>query len=154
MKATKPALWALLSASFSLPLLAQTAMPRVDQRQLYQERRIEQGVQSGSLTNREAAVLERGQERVQRLEDRVEADGRVTDRERRRLDQAQDVESRRIYREKHDRQTDLDRDGQMDRHGNQGRRVGSWEPTGEGRHVGPREWEGKGGPGGRGGRGR
>ena len=95
---------------------AQTAStPMLDQRQANQEQRIQQGVQSGSLTQREAARLERGQDRVQRLEDKARADGAVTRQERARMQHAQDVESKRIYRQKHDRQHDFNHDGKKDR---------------------------------------
>jgi hypothetical protein len=39
------------------------------------------------------------------MEDRAVADGRVTTKERVRLEKAQDRQSRRIYRQKHDKQT-------------------------------------------------
>lgn len=89
--------------------------PGVDQRQINQEQRIQQGVQSGQLTPREAARLERGQERVQRMEDRAKADGTVTAQERKRLQHAENVQSRQIQRERHDRQRDLNHDGRKDR---------------------------------------
>lgn len=94
---------------------AQTTMPRVEQRQANQERRIEQGEASGALTQREANRLERGQQHVENMENRARADGVVTQRERARLHQAQDVESRRIDRQKHDRQHDFNHDGMRDR---------------------------------------
>ena len=87
----------------SVPAFAQST-PGVDQRQVNQERRIDQGVASGELTPREAARLERGQDRVENMEARAKSDGVVTRRERAKLQQAQDVESRRIHRQKHDRQ--------------------------------------------------
>ena len=96
----------LIAAAFALPAAAQTqSTPRIDQRQQNQERRIEQGVKSGSLTEKEAARLEKGQQRVQKMENKAMADGKVTKKERRRIEKAQDRESRRIYREKHDKQT-------------------------------------------------
>jgi len=96
---------AALIAAFALPALAQTdSTKRIDRRQELQDRRIEQGVKSGSLNEREAARLERGQERVQKMEDKAAADGQVTLKERARLEHAQDQQSRRIYRQKHDRQ--------------------------------------------------
>ena len=107
----------LATLVLAAPLLAfaQTpSTPRVDQRQANQERRIEQGVQSGSLTPREAARLERGQDHVQNLEDKAKADGKVTPKERARLQHAENVQSRKIYSEKHDRQHDLNHDGKMD----------------------------------------
>jgi hypothetical protein len=98
----------------SIPAFAQST-PVFDQRQENQERRIDQGVQSGQLTEREAARLDRGQDRLQRIEDRAKADGMVTRQERARLQHAENVQSRHIYREKHDRQRDLNHDGRMDR---------------------------------------
>lgn len=94
---------------------AQADMPRVDRRQANQEQRIERGVASGTLTPREAGRLEAGQARVERMENRAEADGRVTRRERARLHHTQDVQSARIYRQKHDRQHDFNHNGRADR---------------------------------------
>ena len=74
------------------------------QRNVNQERRIEQGVQSGQLTNREAGRLERGQARVDRAEARAGANGRVSANEQQRIQKAENKQSRRIYREKHDAQ--------------------------------------------------
>jgi uncharacterized membrane protein YebE (DUF533 family) len=99
----------------SMTAFAQTATPGFDQRQANQERRIDQGVASGQLTQREAARLDRGQEHLQRMEDKAKSDGAVTRQERSRLQHAADVQSRHIYREKHDRQRDLNHDGRMDR---------------------------------------
>lgn len=89
--------------------------PRVDQRQANQEQRIQQGVQSGQLTNQEAARLEKGQDRVARMEEKAKADGKVTPQERKRLQHAENVQSRHIEREKHDRQRDKNHDGKNDR---------------------------------------
>ena len=103
--------------SLVLPTLAfaQANTPRVDQRQANQEQRIDQGVASGSLTQREANRLDRGQQRVDNMENRAKADGVVTRGERARLHQAQDVQSRRIYNQKHDRQHDYNHNGRVDR---------------------------------------
>ena len=90
--------------AFTLPALAQPVTPGIDQRQIDQAQRIDQGVASGQLTRREAARLERGQARVDALESRAKSDGVVTARERARIQHAQNVESRRIQRQKHDRQ--------------------------------------------------
>jgi len=92
-----------------------TATPRVEQREANQERRIQQGVNSGQLTAREANRLENQQGRIDRAEDKAKADGRVTAQERARLHNMQDRASRDIAREKHDRQRDLNRDGRKDR---------------------------------------
>lgn len=98
---------------FALPLAVFTqsvqaadpaATPGLDKRQANQERRIQQGVDSGALNQREAARLERGQDRVEKMEEKAKADGKVTPQERARLNRAEDVQSRKIYRQKHDAQ--------------------------------------------------
>jgi len=98
---------AVVIAAFALPgvALAQTkSTPRIDQRQEKQEQRIEQGVKSGALNKKEAARLEKGQDRVQKMEDKAMTDGKVTRKEKARIEHAQDVESKRIARQKHDKQ--------------------------------------------------
>lgn len=92
-----------------------TSTPRVDQRQAAQDARIQQGVQSGQLTEREAAKLERGQQHVQNMENKATADGTVTRKESSRIEHAQDQQNRKIKREKHDRQHDRNHDGRQDR---------------------------------------
>jgi hypothetical protein len=87
---------------------AQTPAPgtRIDQRQTNQDKRIDQGVQSGQLNQREAARLDKGQARVDKMENRALAnDGKIGKVEARRIEKAQDVQSARIYRQKHDKQT-------------------------------------------------
>ncbi len=74
------------------------------QRNINQERRIQQGMASGALTHREAARLEAGQARVGRLEARAGADGHVGPREHRTIQHTQNHESRKIFRNKHDGQ--------------------------------------------------
>ncbi len=99
---------ALMVAALPAAALAQTSdttsTPRIDQRQANQEKRIEQGVQSGQLTGKEAARLEKGQQHVENMENRATKDGVVTKKERRRIEHAQDQQSRKIYHQKHDRQ--------------------------------------------------
>lgn len=99
---------ALLSATLSAQAAetpAQPNMPRVDQRQAHQERRIEQGVASGQLTARETLRLEREQKHIASAEARAEGDGKVTPKERARLARLQNQASRDIHRQKHDAQT-------------------------------------------------
>jgi hypothetical protein len=95
---------AALFALAALPVAAQTSTPRVDQRQANQEARIQQGVQSGELTNKEAAKLEAGQAKVQAKEDKAKADGVVTPKERAKLTKAQNKQSKKIAKQKHDKQ--------------------------------------------------
>jgi hypothetical protein len=74
------------------------------QRNINQQQRIENGVRNGSLTNRETGRLERGQARVSRDEANAGANGHVTAGEQRRVQSAENRQSRHIYHEKHDNQ--------------------------------------------------
>ena len=96
---------AALVTAAALPVFAQSpATPVVDQRQANQEARIQQGVQSGQLTNKEAARLEKGQERVEKREAAAKADGKVTPKERAKLAKSQNKQSKKIAKQKHDKQ--------------------------------------------------
>ena len=71
------------------------------QRDANQESRIKQGEASGSLTNREAGHLERGQTHTDRREGRAAANGHVGAAEQRGIQRAHNRQSRHIYRKKH-----------------------------------------------------
>ena len=105
----KYVLTGLLVVAFSAPAFAQStdtkSTPRIDQRQANQEKRIEKGEKSGQLNQKEAARLEKGQAHVQKVEGKAVADGTMTKKERAHIEHAQDVQSKKIYREKHDKQT-------------------------------------------------
>ena len=75
------------------------------QRDINQQNRIEQGVQSGQLTTREAGKLERGQARDNRLQARAARDGHVGAGEQRRVQMAENHQSNRIWRKKHNDRT-------------------------------------------------
>lgn len=92
-----------VAAAFATPALAQTT-GTVVQRNVNQQERIEQGLQSGQLTTREAAKLEGQESRVEKMESRALKDGKLSPEERARIDRAQNQVSRDIYREKHDAQ--------------------------------------------------
>ncbi len=97
----------IIAATFALPGLAlaqTTSTPRIDQRQANQEKRIEQGVKSGELNKKETARLEKGQAHVQKMENKAMADGKMTKKEKARIEHAQNVQSKKIFREKHDKQ--------------------------------------------------
>ena len=101
---------AAVVAALAFPVIAQTqpqtkSTARIDQRQANQQQRIDQGVKSGQLNKKEAARLEKGQERIQKMENKAMADGKMTAKERAKIEKAQDRESKRIAREKHDKQT-------------------------------------------------
>lgn len=77
----------------------------IEERQKNQDRRIQQGVDSGELTRREADKLERKDEKLDRRIDRAEDSGNgINRREAGKIDRAQDKQSERIRNQKHDRQ--------------------------------------------------
>ena len=81
-----------------------TATPRIDKRQANQQKRIDQGVASGSLTPKETARLTAELQRTAKVEEKAKADGVVTKKERTVLKHRENVASKRIARQKHDRQ--------------------------------------------------
>ena len=81
-----------------------TDTPAIDQRVLNQERRIQEGVNSGQLTEREANRMNGRLDRIENAETQAKADGQVTAKERRRLKRALNHNSKKIYKEKHDQQ--------------------------------------------------
>jgi len=91
---------ALLSTS----VMAQNTQ-EIIQRDVNQEKRIEQGLKSGELTTKEAAKLERDESRVDKMESKALSDGKLSNAEKRRIEQEQNKVSKEIHREKHDAQT-------------------------------------------------
>jgi hypothetical protein len=75
------------------------------QRDVNQQDRIEQGLQSGQLTTKEAGQLERQETRVDHMEANAAANGKVTKAEAARINTAQNAVSHDIYEQKHDAQT-------------------------------------------------
>jgi len=69
-------------------------------RNVRQEERIDQGIDNGTLTNREVGSLERGQAHVDRREAAAARDGHVGAREQARVQGAENHQSRRIHRRK------------------------------------------------------
>jgi uncharacterized membrane protein YebE (DUF533 family) len=113
------------------------SMYSIDQRQDYQQNRIEQGIQSGQITRSEAYRLEQGERAIDRAQARARADGAVTQQERNRIDHMADRQGQQIYRQSHDSQqawdrgqnwgrTDGRRDGWNDRYAG-GHNNGGWD---------------------------
>lgn len=97
---------ALLATLLTVPVFAQnTDTPKIDQRQANQQKRIDQGVQSGALTQQEAANLQKRQDKLAQHEQAAKADGVVTAKERHMLKREEDRNSRAIYRKKHNGRT-------------------------------------------------
>jgi hypothetical protein len=92
---------ALMMAASSGLVLGQD---RIDARQARQQERIDKGVASGQLNEKEAARMQKGQARTQKMEDKARADGVVTKREAAKIERMQDKQSARIYSQKHDKQ--------------------------------------------------
>jgi len=87
------------------PLSASSQRAQADvQRDVSQQQRINNGVRDGSLTNREAAKLERGQAHVDAREARAGANGHISAREQRGIQRADNRQSVRIHRQRHDAQ--------------------------------------------------
>jgi hypothetical protein len=74
------------------------------QRDVNQEKRIQAGVQNGSLTNTEVGKLQRGQARDDRQQARAGADGHMGARESAKAQRRENQQSKRIYKQKHDAQ--------------------------------------------------
>lgn len=96
----KTLLAAVLVVAAAAPSFAQET-PRIDRRQENQQARIDQGVQSGKLTNAEAKHMQANQKRIDAAESRAKADGTVTPQERRHVKRMQNRTDRKIARKKH-----------------------------------------------------
>jgi len=93
----------IIAGSFALPVLAQTTASEI-QRNTNQQQRIEQGLQSGALSTKEAGKLEREQTQVDRMEKNALKDGTLTSAESARIQSAQNKTSKSIAAQKHDAQ--------------------------------------------------
>ena len=83
------------------------ATPRIDQREVNQQKRIDQGVASGQLNAKETNRLDKREAKIAADEAKAKSDGKVTKAERRHLRHEENRASKAIYRQKHDRQTAL-----------------------------------------------
>jgi hypothetical protein len=86
--------------------VASDQTPGLDKRQENQERRVEAGVESGQLTEREAQRMENAAGRLEDKEAKAKEDGVVTKKERVQLNRQANRNSKRIAKQKHDRQGD------------------------------------------------
>ncbi len=94
---------ALFVCGFAMASHAQST-PVVDKREDIQKERIKDGVKSGELTKAETKHLVKNQRHIKRTESKAKADGVVTPAERAKLDRKQDRASKRIVKQKHDKQ--------------------------------------------------
>jgi hypothetical protein len=86
--------------SASVGAFAQTTASTV-QRDVNQDKRIEQGLQNGSITTREGALLERDEAKVDKLQAQSLKNGTLSNTERARLTAAQNKASRDIRTAEH-----------------------------------------------------
>lgn len=78
--------------------------PTIKERLDNQQDRIQQGVENGELTRKEAQRMRAGQREIRDMRQDAREDGVVTRRERRAITQEQKDHSQRIWKQKHDAQ--------------------------------------------------
>lgn len=98
MKSTLIAL--ALTTAFAATAYGADPAPVV-QRDVNQQQRIEQGLQSGQLTTREAGKLEGEETHVEHMESQALKDGHMSKREKARIERAENRTSADIARDKH-----------------------------------------------------
>jgi len=86
-----------LSLWISVPADAKT----VRQRQVAQRKRISQGVQSGRINAKEAAKLGRGEKKIEKARGKAKKDGKLTTKEKTKLQHLENKEGHKIYEAKH-----------------------------------------------------
>ncbi len=91
----------LLAAAVVTPAFAQVNNLNDVQRDDNQQNRIEQGLQSGSLSTKEASQLEAGQQHIDRMESNADRNGSISPAEQARINAAQNRQSAAIYADKH-----------------------------------------------------
>lgn len=79
--------------------------PGADRRQRNQRHRVKNGIRSGEITKHEAKSIRRSTRSAKRYEARAKSDGKVTWRERARLQHKENKASRKIFRTKHNSRT-------------------------------------------------
>ena len=105
---------AIALAAVVIPVYAQTsatppanatATPGVDKREVNQQKRIDQGVKSGSLTAKETNNLDKREAKIAADKTAAKADGKVTKAERKKLHKEQNHASATIAKDKHNAKT-------------------------------------------------
>ena len=102
MKFAHTTVAAALALAFSGAVFAQAGTV---QRDVNQQNRIEQGLQSGSLNTREASQLEREETKVEKDQSRAMSNGNLSPAEKARLQREQNQVSRDINRDTHNAAT-------------------------------------------------
>ncbi|TXH99184.1 MAG: hypothetical protein E6Q76_20430 [Rhizobium sp.] len=93
---------ALIAATlFSGAAMAQTNVQNDTQRDVNQQQRIENGLQSGQLSTKEAGSLERQEQHIDKMEAHDMKNGSISPAEQAKLNAAQNKVSKDIYQDKH-----------------------------------------------------
>jgi hypothetical protein len=100
MKSAMISLAILSGTLLGAPAIAQN-VPDDQQRNVNQQERIEQGLQSGQLSTKEAGQLERGQQHIDHMEASDLKNGSISPAEQSRLNAAENRQSADIYADKH-----------------------------------------------------
>ena len=105
MNRLRTAIATVMLVTFTAPAFAAEHPKNINKRQAVQQRRIAEGIESGTLTPRETANLEKQEARINTLEvkDRNSGGG-LSPKERAELNRLLNSESHRIYKQKHDTQ--------------------------------------------------
>lgn len=98
----------VLPATAAMAQTTKAERHHINARKENQQDRIAQGVKSGQLTPGETARLEKQEAGINKEEAgmRAQDNGHLTAQDRRTLAHQQNVESKRIYRDKHNNRTD------------------------------------------------
>ena len=150
MKLRKTRLAAAIAAALcsGVVLAQQPAVAQDTQRDANQQKRIEQGMQSGQINNHEASKLEGEEKHVDKMEAHDMKDGHMSAGEQQRLDSAQNKVSRDIAKDKHngatgdpDSKTSRRMEADVQRDANQEQRISNGERSSQlsGRQVGKLE---------------
>src|SRR5438067_1454441 len=95
----------VMLVALTAPAFAAQHPRNINKRQAIQQRRIAEGIESGALTPREAAKLEKQEARINALEAKARnSGGGLSPKERDELNELLNSESHRIYKQKHDGQ--------------------------------------------------
>ena len=140
---------ALAAVLVSGAALAQEGTVQADtQRDVNQQNRIEQGLQSGQLSTKEAGQLERQEKHVDNIQARDLKNGSVSPAEQQRLNAAQSRVSQDVYADKHngvtgnpDSKSSRRMQADVQRNANQEQRISNGERSSQlsGRQVGKLE---------------
>jgi hypothetical protein len=98
---------ALLTGTAAMSFAADEKEGVIKQRKENQQKRIAQGVKSGSLTPKETARIEHNESRINKevRADRKANGGNLTNKEKAQVNRQQNRVSKQIYNQKHDGQT-------------------------------------------------